>query len=361
MNQPKTRGLWSAHFLFMALVAGIAVLAGPFPISGSPALAQSDRGAENGDRLPVLLAQNFLQQPGPVPGITGGPVVAQQGGVFPGGAVFSLAPGQTVRLAAFCTDLFGDPPDATTRFTGGGLARVTLADGSSAHLAGAIQAGTLAIRGRSDSFDPVRRDGSLALDLYLGNLSPAPVQVAIQPGTQITPAGQADQPLPEGADRLFAQAAQKRLAYSNTLQFAVWAARGSTAEEVEQTNLLRLSSQEIARVQELLDASSIRKDFDCNRGLYAARYDAAVEQLGDKAREVKGTAAVAGGKAFVEGIRTADGTGWVKVRPTRVRGEFYYKAAFEKQKNGRFSVKLFHLATGRSLRVNRGGFLLYPA
>ena len=283
----------------------------------------------------------------------------RQGGAFTGGGFFTLAPGQTVQLAAACTDLLAEPPDATTRFNGGGDARVALADGSVTTLAAAMQSGVLAVRGRSDSFDPIRRDGSLLLDLYLANASPIPLQVALRPGTTVTPSGQPEQPLPQ-AERLFALAARKGFSRSNTVQYAVWAARGNSAEEVEQTNMLRLHGEEIAHVQNLLDGSGVERKFERDRGVYAARYQAVLDRLPQEREAVRGTTFLLNGyKASVEGVRTADGKGAVTVKPLRANGgEFFYAAEFKDRKDGRVDVKLIHLATGRPLRANRGSLVL---
>jgi hypothetical protein len=186
------------------------------------------------------------------------------------------------------------------------------------------------------------------------------------PGTTLTPAGHTDQALPPEADRMFALAQQKRLTYKNTTQFAVWAARGSTAEEVEQANMVPLPKEELARVQDLLDASGIHHRFDRERGVYATRYEASVKSLGETVREVEGTTTLSTGllsseKADVEGLYGPDGAGYVKLRPLRRGGEFYYRAAFARRSDGRSSVRLFHLATGKPVRVNRGALVVYPS
>jgi len=298
--------------------------------------------------------------PGGIGRPVGSPALAQgrQGGVVPGGPTFGLSPGQTVQVAAYCTDLFSAPPNQTTTFTGGDQAQVAVAGHGTLTLASAMQSGLVAIRGRSNSYDPIRRDRNLALDLYLVNTSDTPMQVAFTPGTQITPKGQGAQALPAGSERLFALAGQKRLAYTNTMQFAVWASRGSTAEDVEQTQMLRVPADERTRVQNLLDGSGIAQTFDRDRGAYAARYEAAVEKLGDGAQEVRGVTVLADGyRAQVEGART-DTEGVVRVKPLRSGGTFYYRAEFQERKDGRTDVKLFHLVTGRPLHANRGGFVL---
>lgn len=284
----------------------------------------------------------------------------QQGGGFPGGGVFGLAPGETKQLVAFCTDLFADPPDQTTHFMGG-KGEVLLASGERMPLSSALQAGVVGLRGRSNSFDPIRRDGSLALDLYLVNLSGVPAQVTIPRGATVTPKGQSEQPLPREADRLFEVAAQKRISYTNTVQFAVWASQGRTAEEVEQTRMVRLPREELSRVQGLLAASGIEREFDRERGRYEAGYDAMAGKLGEEAEELAGTTVLATGyKAEIEAARDKDGKGYITVRPVRHGGEFFYRAEFQDRKDGKVAVKLFHLATGRKLQANRGALVLTP-
>jgi hypothetical protein len=281
----------------------------------------------------------------------------QQGGVFSMGGATTLASGQTVRVAAFCTDLLSDAPDGKTQFTGGSSAQVASAEGPAVTLASALGSGSLTLRGRDDSFDPVRRDGSLALDLYLTNTGPAPVRIGLAPGTSVTPTGQGAQAMPEGSDRLFAVAAQRRLSLSNTMQYAIWAARGSTAEEVEQTNMLKLPGMEISRVQGLLNESGIRQSFDRNRGLYAAKYDEAVEKLGDKAEKLQGSTVVPlGGRSTVELVRAGE-KAYATVKVHQSRGEFFYRAEMKDAANGKLQVKLLHLVTGRPMRGASGGTL----
>lgn len=277
----------------------------------------------------------------------------RQGGVFGMGGSTTLASNGTVRLAAFCTDLLSEPPDSSTRFAGGDTTTlVAFANGRRMTLSQALASQALSLRGRDDSFDPVRRDGSLALDLYLTNQSGQPVRLTVAAGTQVTPNGQGAQALPQGSERLFAAAAARRLALSNTMQYAVWAARGSTAEEVEQANMVKLPAMEIGKVQSLLNESGIRQEFDRNRGVYAAKYEEAIKKLGEKVETVTGTTTVPpGGRATVEGVRTPDGKGFVTVKVHQSRARFYYGAQFSQGKDGRTQLKLTHLVTGKPVRT----------
>jgi hypothetical protein len=293
----------------------------------------------------------------------GGQMAQFQGGGFPRGGFAELPPGQPTQIAALCTDLLSDPPDGTTRFVGGATAdrsAVAFADGSSFSLAQALGRGLVGIRGRDDSYDPVRRDGSLALDLYLVNLTRLPARLELVAGTTITPRGQAQQPLPEAADRLFALGQQRNLSYTNTMQFAVWGARGSTAEDVEQTQMVSLPDRELARVQGLLTASGAIEVFDRERGRYEALYARAEKELPAEADPLAGSTTLAGARrAQVEGYRLPDGTGLVTVAPSR-GGEFFYRAEFKDRRDGKVEVRLTHLVSGRPIRANGGGFLLTP-
>lgn len=380
MTGCSPRNRWTL-LLTAALVPASALVAHALPPSGgaaAPALPGNSGPLLSGSPQ-VLLAQGFGQGMGFGQGLGQGvgqsfgqgfgqrgggmfpQVGGQQGGVFPTGGTFSLAPGRTTKLMAFCTDLLSEPPDGTTRFRGGKGAQVALADGTVLPLDQALSSGQVALNGKEDTFDPFRRAGSLALDLYLTNTSPLPARVILPTGTAVAPRNGAEQPLPAGSERLFALAKTRFLSRSNTMQFAVWAARGSTAEEVEQTQMVRLSQGEVKRVQDLLDQSGIRQTFDRNRGLYADRYDTGIKSLGEKTEPVEGTAFLATGtKAAIAGVRNADGKGYVTIKPLKKGGEYFYQAEFEDRKDGRVAVKLIHLATGRPARANQGRLLLTP-
>lgn len=364
LNAMHTRS-WLLAF---SLAGGAALLAGAHPSQSAPVAPAT----YDGTPPHLLLAQALGGFTGSGGGVSGflpgsGTQVAQsgrQGGFLPGGggiggSVFGLAPGGTFQLAALCTDLLSDPPDATTHFSNTKGTQVATADGGVLALNEAIQSGLVGIRGRRDTFDPIRRDGSLALDLYLVNLSRQPVRVALQPGTTLTPQGQSEQTLPAGAERLPAEAAQRGITALNTLQFAVWGARGSTVEEVEQANMFRLSAGEVERVQGLLDACGIQREFDRERGVTEKRYADAARKLGDAAEAVDGTAYLASGaKASLTGFRNADGVGVVTIHPQRASGDFRYSARFQERKDGRTVVKLFYLANGRPAHANRGELVL---
>jgi len=359
------RGAWA-----VAVATGAILAAQPAPAQvfdgdrGGPSQGGFPGGGFPGGGLPGGgfpgggFPGGIGQGPGGFPG--GGPG-GRQGGFFSQGGFERLASGQTVRLAAFCTDLMADPPDAGTRFAGGDGTLVAFGDAEPVPLAAALKSGRLTLRGRDDSFDPVRRDGSLALDLYLTNQSGLPARVSLAPGTAVTPEGQGAQALPAGADRLVTLANHRGLARANTMQFAVWAARGSTVEDVEQTNMLKLPTMEVNRVQSLLRDAGLRQQFERNRGLYAIRYEDLAANLPGATPVQAATSVPLGGRATVTGLRGADGKGLVTVKVHQSRGEFFYRAEFTQGKDGRTRAKLFHLMTGRPIRVGGGELRLGPA
>jgi len=135
---------------------------------------------------------------------------------------------------------------------------------------------------------------------------------------------------------------------------------------VEQTQMIRLPRPEIEKVQSLLEESGIDRVFDANRGISAVRYEEAAERLAAVGKKVSGTGVLLAsglgnnGQAAIEAVRGSDGKGVVKISPRR-GGEYYYAAEFTDRPEGRVAVKLFHLATGKPVRANRGLVLLTPA
>ncbi len=273
-----------------------------------------------------------------------------QGGILPGGGTFTLAAGKSAPLLAFCTDLFAEPPTGDARFRiAAADALVTLPGGSELSLTEAIQRGVLAVRGHSNSFDPVGRAGSLALDLHLGNFSQTPVQVSFRRGAQLTPQGQSDQSVPPEIDKVLELASKKALTYKNTVQYAVWASQGRTLEDVEQSYFARLSSDEVGKVQGLLDGAGLEKKFDRERGAYEKRFESMKKELGDSAKQVSGTALRAGGaRLSVDVFHGEKNEGVARVK-TAAGDTFYCRAAVEYRPTGGARISLRHLVTGRRL------------
>jgi hypothetical protein len=223
----------------------------------------------------------------------------------------------------------------------------------------ALEMGMVSLTGKQNSFMPFGRGGNLLLQLQLVNRTREPIRVLVARGDTVTPVGQPAQPLPEGADRMFEAAAAQRVSLTNATQFAVWGARGSTAEEVEQANMMTLKDADVERAQALLDSAGIKRVFDRERGASAARYEQEAKRLGEAAQEVGGYTYLANGKrAKVTGLQGEDGSGVVTVLPPQ-GGEYRYSARFTDRSGAKSSVQLFQLATNRPVRVNRGSLLLY--
>ncbi len=274
---------------------------------------------------------------------------------------FAMAPGQSVELAAACTDLFLEAPDATTRMEGGAGSEVFLSSGDVVGLDRALASEMLVLTGTPRSatlFGP----SSPLLKLRLTNASQQRLAVRVLPGTHVIPQGQSTSRLSGDAAKLFTLARDQKLP-DRVLQQAVWAARGSSLEDVEQTQITRVAPKDAERVQQLLDEAGLKLKFDRGRSEYVRRYEDAQDAISTKSApaEVRGSAFLQdGSKVAIEGMRAADGNGVVTLKPQRREGEFRYRAEFTSRKDGRLGVKLFHLVTGAPLPAQKS-LLVYPA
>jgi hypothetical protein len=123
--------------------------------------------------------------------------------------------------------------------------------------------------------------------------------------------------------------------------------------------MVQVPRQEIQRVQSLLDGSGVEKQFDRNRGAFAARYEQAEAALGGEVTGFEAPAVLPiGGKAVLSGVRNPEGKGVVTVRVLQSRAKFYYRAEVKPRTDGKLDVKLFHLVTGRPIRANRATFIV---
>jgi hypothetical protein len=146
-----------------------------------------------------------------------------------------------------------------------------------------------------------------------------------------------------------------RLTGSDTLAYAMWASRGFTREDVEQTQLRPIPDVEAARVQQLLDKGAIAQQFDRDEGFYAKLYAERSARLRDDAEEFHGAATLANGtRVSVSGERDPSGQAVVALRPARAPEPLYYTARVRSVRNGRVEMELLHLKTGRPLQVNGG-------
>jgi hypothetical protein len=290
----------------------------------------------------------------------GGAGLAQfQPGIAPRSSNFDLEPGQSVRLAMYCADLFASTPTDRVPFTAPGSdAGVMLASSQELTLGDAITGGLVQVRGRGPA-DPPRREGGQWFDVALTNAAPQPLQVSMPSGTLLVPAGQSVPDVRPSVRRLFAAARARGWLGSTTLAHAVWATRGFTREDVEQTTMTRLSDAEAANVKTLLAASDLGYEFDRGRGDYARLYNQKRAELGEKAALATGTAVLPSGKnAPAELLVDAAGHALVTLASAKGGEPFHYAGRVTSRRSDRLLIQLIHLKTGRPLEATRGPVLI---
>jgi hypothetical protein len=320
----------------MKATVWIAALSLISSLAGRPAGAQfAPRGLGPGGGGPAGLTQ----QPGIVPGLGGG---------------LGLAPGQTVRIALLCTDLFANTPDYHTRFTvHGDGGQVRLASGRTLALRDALEDDLMLIRGRGPA-DPPRQDGRAYIDAYVTNASAEPMRVELPGGLLLVPAGQRAPQLPATVGGMLAAAAGAGGLSGDAAAYAVWAATGSTRADVEQTLMRRVTDAEARQVQQLLDTVAMPRRFDRESESYDTLYRQASAELG-RAAAFRGTASLStGGRVEVEGLRADDGRALVTLRSPRTGAAWRYTARVEGQRTGKIGLALRHLKTGLPLEANGG-------
>lgn len=279
---------------------------------------------------------------------------AQQPGVVPYPLAFRLAPGQTRRVALFCTDLFARTPNDQTRLVAdgdGGLAR--RADGSALKLRDAQAESSLEIRGRGPADSPRPQDQA-SYDAFVTNRSDQILSVDLPAGLVLVPAGQPTPRLPDGFARILAAAAASPGSNSESLACAVWAARGFTRADVEQTLLRRVNDTEALLVQRWLDFAHLSRSFDGGVESYDQLYRERARGLG-RALPFRGTAALAtGDRVQVEGLAARDGHALVSLQSNRSRGRWQYVARIAAQQPGKIALALQHPRTGLPMEANGG-------
>src|SRR5262249_18269130 len=159
----------------------------------------------------------------------------------------------------------------------------------------------LILRGGDRMRDPSRRNPYL-LVLILVNPGPAPVRVTVKSGAVYTPKGQAPGTIPPGFDKLGTQPGARQRYGRAPLACAVWAARGSTREDVEQTLMVSLPAKEVATTQRLLDGAGIQQQFDRDAGSYERLYKEQADKLHAEDALRGSTPFTIGTMANVEGL-----------------------------------------------------------
>lgn len=272
-----------------------------------------------------------------------------------------LRPGQSVLLALNCVDLFADTPTDRVAFAAPASdATVTLASSMELALSDAIGAGLIQVRGRGP-LDPGPRSMGAGFDVMMSNTSDEPLHVSLPAGTLLVPAGQHVPEIGPGVRRLLAAAQARGLLGSETLAEAVWATRGFTREDVEQTAMTRLADAAAQRVQELLAAANLGYEFGGGSGEYARLYEQRRGDLGTAAQTVRGPAALPDGRhATAEVLADAEGQAVVKLALAPGAAPLYYAGRVTLRRPDRLNVELLHLKTGRPLEVIRGPLLVKP-
>jgi hypothetical protein len=328
-------------------------------------------------------AQIDLAGPSASGGGAGATLAQFQPGISPFGTSFNLGPGQTTRLALYCIDLFaGRPTDRVTFAAPGSDAVVRLASGDEGTLREAMTAGLIHARG-SGPRDPALRRGGQWFDVVLTSTNPLPVTVSVPVGTLFVPSGQSVPEVRPTVRRLFAAARGRGLLGTNTLAHAVWATRGFSREDVEQTTMTALSEPAARGVQTLLVEANLGFQFDQGSDEYARLFEQKRVQLAKPdpspllsmrpevratspltpaatpAAAVTGTAILPDGKtARADVLAGADGTGLVKLTRAQAPSPFYYSARIQSRRPDRMTVELLHLKTGRPLEAAQAPILI---
>jgi hypothetical protein len=284
-----------------------------------------------------------------------------QPGIGPRASSFDLRSGQSYQMALNCVDLFADTPTDRVAFAAPPSdATVTLVSGMELALSDAIIAGLIQVRGRGPR-DAGPRPTGPSFDVMLTNTSEEPLHVAVPAGTLLVPAGQ---PVPEigpGVRRLLGAAQTRGLLGSEMLAEAVWATRGFTREDVEQTSMVRLSDSAAQRVQDLLAAANLGYEFGEGSGEYARLYEQRRSDLGSAPQTVRGAAALPDGRhGDAEVSADASGRAVVKLVMTPGASPLYYGGQVTVRRSDRLGVELLHLKTGRPLEATRGPILVRP-
>jgi hypothetical protein len=283
-------------------------------------------------------------------------VLAQfQPGLNPAGRAFGLLPGQMTKLALYCADLFADGPNDHVWFNiPPSDAMVTLASGQSVGLSQAVDAGLLAVRGRGAQ-DPGPPPPGQYYEVVMANTGAPALEVSVPAGTLFVPKGQVAPEITPGIRRLFAAARQHGLLGSDILADAVWATRGFTRADVEQTGVVPLTDRAAAKVQALLSEAGLSFEFGRGTADYARLYEQRSEDLARSGATAHGTAQLSNGRATQITV-LSDGTREALVQLTDSKGgmPLYYAGHVLTRLPGQLQIELLHLKTGRPLQAARG-------
>jgi hypothetical protein len=210
---------------------------------------------------------------------------------------------------------------------------------------------SLLIRGRG-SQDPPRSEDQSCYDVFVTNQSDQILSVELPAGMLLVPAGQTAPRLPATFARVLAAAASSPGADGQTLSYAIWAARGFTRADVEQTLMRRVTDAEALLVQRWLDYVFLPVGFDRGSEIYAQLARESVRRL---ARVVpfRGTAELASGdQVQVECLTSRGGRAVVTLQSSQGGGCWRYAARITAQRPGQVALALRHLHTQLPLDPN---------
>src|SRR5205823_2229488 len=141
------------------------------------------------------------------------------------------------------------------------------------------------VRGRGPR-DPGPRPSGQCYEVVMANTAAEAVSIAMPAGTLFVPRGQAVPEITPGIRRLFAAAQARGLLGSDVLAHAVWATRGFTRADVEQTGVAPITDETARQVQELLHAADLGYDFGHGSADYSRLYQQRYEEMAPRGATV---------------------------------------------------------------------------
>lgn len=302
--------------------------------------------APGGGFNPSIFQQALPTQP---------PGILFQPGITPG-AFLQVPAGGTRTLAAYCGDLGAQAPNAGVRLLADpNVGEVRLAN-YTMPIRDAQTQGLIFVRGHDDWLDGMRTDGGGWLDLQVVNRSPYDMDIRIDPGTVLTPMGQARPEVDSQVVSLLQQEARAGMDGTAEACMTMWASRGSSSQDVAEENFRFLPRRTLAAVQSLLDQSGIHRAFQSGDSDYRAQYLKTLAAFGPKPEIVRLRLELRDG-APADAIlsRNTSGDGVLDITPHQATGvtptqsHLYYAASILDDMTGGFSLTVLHPKTCQPL------------
>jgi hypothetical protein len=179
--------------------------------------------------------------------------------------------------------------------------------------------------------------------------------VELPAGILFVPRGQQVPEITPGIGRLFAAARARGLLGSDTLADAVWATRGFTRADVEQTGLGRITDGAARDAQALLLAANLGYEFERGGDSYARLYQQRSEALAREGTTVHGTAILPNGhSAELTVLSDSTRRALVRIASTKGGAPLFYAGHVLSRQPDRMEIELLHLKTGRPLQAAPG-------